>query len=142
MADSSAIRTEVLRYYDAKRAGDIGALSRLVAREGMMGVGTDASEYWPDRYAFLGSMQNMVAMLGGSFDLAPGAILAYADGDFGWALDQPTLRMPDGSGVPIRLTLAFRRQDGDWRLVQLHASMAHASAEAEAPDAASAEGRP
>jgi ketosteroid isomerase-like protein len=124
MQESSEIRAEVLRYYDIMRAGDVVALSEFIAAEGMIGVGTDSSEYWPDRYAFLGSMENMVTMMGGSFDLTAQNILAYEDGNFGWALDIPTLHTPDGSGLPVRLTMAFRRDDGQWRLTLLHASMA------------------
>jgi ketosteroid isomerase-like protein len=131
MQDSSEIRAEVLRYYDTMRAGDMAALNELVAVDGMIGVGTNSAEYWPDRYAFLGSMENMVTMMGGSFDLTPQNILAYQDGDFGWALDLPTVRTPDGSGFPVRLTMAFQRDNGRWRLIMLHASTASESVQAE-----------
>jgi hypothetical protein len=45
---------------------------------------------------------------------------AYRHGDVGWVADRPKFRLPDGCEIPIRITIVFAREDGDWNLVQQH----------------------
>ena len=40
----------------------------------------------------------------------------------GWIADQPRFRTLDGE-VPMRLTAVFRREDGEWKLIQTHSSI-------------------
>jgi hypothetical protein len=59
-----------------------------------------------------------------------GEVKAYEEGTVGWAADQGHFLLPDGSEVPFRITAVFHREDGDWRLVQEHASVAVSNEEA------------
>jgi hypothetical protein len=42
----------------------------------------------------------------------------------GWGAARPTIELPDGRQVNPRWSAVFRREDGVWRLIQLHASFA------------------
>jgi hypothetical protein len=47
---------------------------------------------------------------------------AHVDGDLGYAFDEPWFGFPDGSGMRVRLTAVFIREDGVWKLVHAHFS--------------------
>ncbi|WP_404401096.1 nuclear transport factor 2 family protein [Pelagibacterium halotolerans] len=48
---------------------------------------------------------------------------AYSDGDYGWAFAMPEIELlPDHKTVTPRWSGVFHRENGDWKLVQLHSS--------------------
>jgi hypothetical protein len=47
---------------------------------------------------------------------------AHAEGDLGYAFDEPWFGFPDGTGMRVRLTTVFLREDGAWKLVHGHFS--------------------
>jgi hypothetical protein len=53
----------------------------------------------------------------------PGDIEAYVEGDLGWFADRPRFVLLDGTEVPFRHTGVFRREGGEWKLVQAHTSL-------------------
>jgi len=63
-------------------------------------------------------------------DISAGGVHAHAIGDVGWFDDRPTMRLPDGTELPLRLSGVAARVDGEWRVVQLHLSTATAVNEA------------
>jgi hypothetical protein len=42
----------------------------------------------------------------------------------GWAATRLTITLPDGGQVSPRWSAVFHREDGEWRFVQTHASIA------------------
>lgn len=48
----------------------------------------------------------------------------------GWAVTRFTLTFPDGSSVSPRWSAVFHQEDGDWKIVQLHASLGVSNEEA------------
>ena len=54
----------------------------------------------------------------------PGTIVAYEQGDVGWAYDEPTATFGPISDVPIRVTAVLRHEGGQWKIVHLHFSAA------------------
>ena len=48
---------------------------------------------------------------------------AYQEGSVGWAADQPTIQMPDGTKMPARITLVAHREGDVWKIVQAHISV-------------------
>jgi hypothetical protein len=48
---------------------------------------------------------------------------ALAEGNAGWTIDRPILRLPDGTTLTLRLTLVWHLEDGIWRIVHSHASI-------------------
>ncbi len=55
---------------------------------------------------------------------------AYREDMVGWVADQGTSTLPDGSEVPFRLTAVFHQENGDWKLIQEHASLGVSNEEA------------
>src|SRR5436309_513200 len=54
---------------------------------------------------------------------------AFSEGTVGWGMTRFTLSFPDGSSVSPRWSAVFHREDGEWKFVQLHASIGVANEE-------------
>jgi hypothetical protein len=59
----------------------------------------------------------------GGIPFEPGSLAGWAAGEVGWFAGQVTIVFP-ATTIPLRMTGVAVRQDGRWRLVQLHVSAA------------------
>jgi ketosteroid isomerase-like protein len=113
----------IAEWFQSVARGDASWVDRHVSREpDALLVGTDPNEWFegPRAGEFLkGEAQAMT----GSVDVSPGEPIAYREGEIGWGITRPTLRLPDGRSVSPRWSAVFRREDGDWKAVQIHASV-------------------
>jgi ketosteroid isomerase-like protein len=126
---SDELRELVLRLYDAIDSGDRAFLDRYSSRDpGARMIGTDPREWWSGPRAHEVFMEQLDA-LGGRMPLKPGDPEAYVEGSVGWVADQPVLLLPDGGELPFRQTFVLHREDGEWKFVQSHASVAVANEE-------------
>ncbi len=115
MQRSDEVEALLKTMYDLMRAGDGDAAAQLIADgDGVLFVGTDAAR---------GAFREQLEATGG-FDIDPGDLRGYAEGDVGWFNDQPTMRLPDGTVVPMRMTGVAQRSDSTWVVVQGHLSVA------------------
>jgi ketosteroid isomerase-like protein len=48
---------------------------------------------------------------------------AFVEGTVGWASSRFRWMSKDGSEIPMRWTAVFHREDGEWKMVQVHASV-------------------
>ncbi|MGQ0832493.1 MAG: nuclear transport factor 2 family protein [Microthrixaceae bacterium] len=128
MERSTELADALRTVYEAVSDGDEATLTgSLSAREGMVFIGTDPDEWFDDS----GAIQAMLkAQAAAGVKVQGGAIVAYEEGTVGWAADQGAFILPDGSEVPFRITVVFHREDGGWKIVQEHASVAVANEEA------------
>jgi SnoaL-like protein len=118
----------VLRLYEAFSRGDADLMERLTSRrEGLVFIGTDPNEWW-EEIALIRRM--LQAQAGAGITVLPGEVRAYREGSVGWVADRGTFKLPDGSEVPFRLTAVFHQEDGDWKLIQQHASIGVSNEEA------------
>jgi ketosteroid isomerase-like protein len=119
---SSELRELVLRFYKALSDGDSSFIdSHFSVADAARGVGTDPEEWWQGpRVA--GAWKEQLKTMGGSMPLVAGDPEAYAEGAVGWAADRPTLQL-QGGAVPVRLTMVFHQEGGEWKLVQVHGSL-------------------
>ena len=129
MEPSAEVRNGVLRFYEAVGAGDGPVLERLFSHQtGVLAVGTDPEEWWAGHdtivEAFRAQLQGS-----GTRKVEPGDLNAFAEGSVGWAADRRTMRLASGKEITIRETFLFHQEDGDWKLVQFHASIAVPNAE-------------
>lgn len=123
MRESKELRDLYLRLCEAQASGDIAFVERLFSRQtGVLAIGTDPSEWWAGSDRWLQALKAQAEALGGGIPLVAGDPLAYEEGTVGWVADQPRFRLPEGD-VPFRLTCVFHREEGEWRLVQTHASV-------------------
>lgn len=124
MQRSDEVEALLKKMYELMRAGDGKAVAQVIAEAAnVLFVGTDADEWWDSSDAARSAFQEQLEATGG-FDIEPGELRGYAEGDIGWFDDQPTLRLPDGAVVPMRLTGVAQRSDGTWTVIQGHLSVA------------------
>lgn len=123
MRESRELRDLYIRLCEAYASGDVGFIERLFSRqEGALNIGTDPNEWWVGSDRILQAWKAQFEALGGRIPLIAGDPLAYEEGTVGWVADRPRLRLPDGD-LPFRLTCVFHEEEGEWRLVQTHASV-------------------
>ena len=123
MERSPELRAVMLRFYEALSSGDVSFLDRHFSTSGeVRGIGTDPEEWWAGG-RLVEVWKEQIEAMGGSMPLAAGDPEAYTEGSVGWVADQPTLKMPDGSDMPVRFTAVFHRENGDWKIVQSHGSL-------------------
>ena len=84
-------------------------------------VGSDPNEVFEGEEAFEHMKQEMKAM--GDLKFSSGEIKAYQEGLVGWGMARPTLTLPNGKQVPMRWSAVFHQEDGEWKMVQFHASV-------------------
>ena len=127
MERSNEVADALRSIYSAVSAGDEASLTNdLSDREGLVFIGTDPGEWFDDTAAIRGMLKAQAAA---GVKVKGGSIVAFEEGTVGWAADQGTFVLPDGSEAPFRLTAVFHREQGRWKIVQEHASVAVANEE-------------
>lgn len=129
MKPSNEVRNAVLGLYESMGTGDVSAIERLFScHTGVLAIGTDPDEWWAGHEtiveAFKAQLQGS-----GTRKVEPGDLNAFAEGSVGWASDRRSMRLASGEEITIRETFLFHQEDGDWKLVQFHASAAVPNAE-------------
>lgn len=128
MQRAPELRDVAMRFYDALSRGDADLVERLTSRQaGLVFIGTDPNEWVED---VAGIRRLVQAQAGVGVTVVPGDALAYQEGSVGWVADRGSFRLRDGDAIPFRLTAVFRQEDGDWKLVQAHASVGVGNEEA------------
>src|SRR5215207_5805229 len=123
MEQSDELRDLTLRLYEAGTIGDLSFFDRHISRhEGVVFVGLNPNEWWEGFEAIRERVRAQSEQMGG-MQIVPGQIQAYREGSVGWVIDgDASFRMPDGTELPFRSTSVFRQEDGEWKVVQNHAS--------------------
>jgi hypothetical protein len=104
-------------------ATDLASVLALWSNEpGVMGIGTDPSEWLTTREAI---EQLERAALGGAVRPMPDdlEIVAYEEGTVGWANLRYTHKFPNGGSCLIRWTVIYHQEAGQWKGVDGHASV-------------------
>ena len=130
MEPSVELESAVLRLYDAMAAGDLGAIERLFSRrEGVLAIGSDPAEWWAGHDAIVSAFAAQLAETG-TRRIVPGELRAFVEGAVGWAVDRRTMLLRNGKELTVRETTVFHREEGEWKIVQFHASLAVSNEEA------------
>ena len=128
---SSEIEQVLQTLAAAMTASDGAGVEKLLSSQALRMVGSDPAEYWgPEPDEVRPKLLAQVEAMGGQLAFETGSPEGYAEGDVGWVADQLTLRLPDGSAVPLRFTGVVHREDGSWKFVQAHLSAGVANEEA------------
>jgi hypothetical protein len=61
--------------------------------------------------------------MGGAVTITVTEVEAFEEGSIGWGVAKPVIALPDGRSVSPRWSAVFRREDGTWKAVQVHASV-------------------
>jgi hypothetical protein len=135
MERSTKLVEELHKVYDAFSNGD-GELAEqaMSARDGLVFIGTDPDEWFED----VGSVRRLLeAQAGAGIKVEHGDAQAFEEGTVGWVADRGSFVLPDGSRVPFRITGVFHRENGGWKLVQGHTSVAMPNADVVGTDLSS-----
>jgi uncharacterized protein (TIGR02246 family) len=120
------IRAALDQMIEAQNAGDAERVrSMLSERPDAVHIGTDAEEWWTSK-----QVVDAVAAAGGGDGIR--AIIddvgIHILGDVAWTEGRGRFTSPGGER-PVRITGVLAREDGQWRVVQSHASIAVPNAE-------------
>jgi ketosteroid isomerase-like protein len=118
--------------YEAFASRDLDAIERMSSDdEGAVAIGTDPDEWWEGGRAIKAQLREQLA--GGHMTVEAGNPRIGQAGEVGWFADRPAFVTPDGQKIPCRLTGVLRREGGEWKLVQSHASIGVPNAQAFGP---------
>ena len=123
MQPSTELREVIAGWFKAAESGDAAWRDRHVSSNSNLRiVGTDPDEWLKGEpaYAFL---KNEAATVGGRVKVKVLEVEAYEEGSVGWGLALPEITLLDGQKVTPRWSAVFHREGGQWRMVQLHASI-------------------
>ncbi len=90
-------------------------------QDGVVIIGNDPNEWFDDRDSILAFMQ---AGGSGKKEITVHNLKALSEGSVGWTMDRVTVKLPNGVEIPIRHTRIFHKEDGAWKMVHLHVSIA------------------
>lgn len=118
------------RIYAGMRAADLGTVTGTISQqEPLVWIGTDPQEWWTGYDTMVEVFRGQLDATGG-FDIVSDDPVGLQEGDVAWVADQPALRLPDGSEIPVRITAVAHREGDGWRFVQWHASIGVGNEEA------------
>lgn len=123
MKPSADIEARMRGMVDALERGDVAAIERLTSRQpGVVAIGTDPAEYSHDFDQIMRLMRESTPGAGMEIHVHLDTVHTYEDGDIGW-VDGTGRFEHNGEFVQVRMTAVLRREDGEWRTVQSHASI-------------------
>ena len=123
MEPSTELKELVLRTYVAMGNGDTTFYDHhLSHQEGVLIIGSDPNEWWTGYDTITQVFKAQMREMGGVSCL-PGDPQAYRIGDVGWVADRPRFRLPDGTELPVRMSIVFVKEDGAWKVTHQHISI-------------------
>lgn len=121
MQQSQELKDLMSRFYEAVSQGDVAFMERFISRQDdVLMIGTDPNEWWADSATIT---QTIKAQAQAGIQVVADDTQAYREGSVGWVADRLRFVLPDGTEVGFRWTAVFRQEDGEWKLVQGHASI-------------------
>ena len=125
MQRSQEIEELVRAWFHAASTADSSVVDRRVSTEpGTRLIGSAPSEWLSGGEAIRTFLRGEVEAAAGAATFTPSETEAYEDGSVGWASTRLTITLPDGRSVTPRWSSVLHREDGEWRFVQTHASIA------------------
>jgi ketosteroid isomerase-like protein len=120
---SPELRDLVVAWFRAASDGDASLVDRHVSRDaGTRLIGSDPNEWWIGYDTITQVFKAQMREMGGVSCL-PGDPQAYRIGDVGWVADRPRFRLPDGTELPVRMSIVFVKEDGAWKVAHQHISI-------------------
>jgi ketosteroid isomerase-like protein len=125
---SDAVLAAVERFCRQFSTADVEGFEASIARDAdafVIGTQrwTSGRDEWLGNFRFL--VENGIVRPDGSgARVEPSALRAWADGSLGWAVGWTTFVFAPKERLPSRFTAVLRDEDGDWRLVHAHFSVA------------------
>ncbi len=122
MEQSTELKELYFKICEAISKGDYSFFEQQFSQEdGVLAIGSDPAEWWPGYSVIMGAFNAQLSETGG-FQILADTPLAYSEGSIGWIAGRPSVKTPDGSEIPVRLTAVFRKEHGEWKIAQWHFS--------------------
>jgi len=123
MEQSAELKELYLRSCEALSRGDYSFFERYFSqKDGVLAIGTDPTEWWAG-YANITRVFKAQLKETGGFQILEDIPQAHCDDSIGWVAGQPTVKLPDGTEMPVRLTAVFQKEQDGWKIVQWHFSI-------------------
>ena len=111
-----------MQFTTAMEARDAETVDRLLSDdEHALAIGTDPEEWLQGGASIKAAMRD--ALAGGELHTRVDEVLVDAQGDVGWAAGRGVLLFTNGMEIPFRSTGVWRREAGEWKLLQGHGSI-------------------
>ena len=127
MMRSAELRDLCVALSEAHSHADAPFIERHVSgQEGVLSIGSDPNEWTEGEQvleAFRQALQGDDVRSSPSEDDFIRELDAFVEGTVGWASSRFRWMSKDGSEIPMRWTAVFHREDGEWKMVQAHASV-------------------
>ena len=121
MEMSPDLNKVMLSYYEAVSNGDTAFMEQILATQAdVVIIGTDPNEWWSDPAELT---QVLKAQAEAGIKLVSGDLRCHSEGTVGWTSDKASFVLPDGTELAFRFTTVFHREQGDWKMLQAHASI-------------------
>jgi hypothetical protein len=123
MQPCAELKNLVLQNYEKEASGEVLEVVRssYSHQEGVTVIGTDPNEWFEG----FDSMFHFYERAGTArLDVKVDVIKAYCEGNVGWTMDRVTVKLPNGVELPIRHTRIFQKENGEWKIVHNHISIA------------------
>lgn len=125
MERSPEIEQLVRDWFEAASTGDASVVDeRVSADPGVRLIGSDPQEWFSGGERVREFLRGEVTGAAGQVTFSPADVEAFEEGTVGWASTRLTITLADGAHVSPRWTSIFHREDGAWRFVLTHASIA------------------
>jgi ketosteroid isomerase-like protein len=122
---STEIEELVEAWFSAATRGDTSLVARLVSQsDATRLIGSDPSEVFRGGPAVSEFLTGEVEGAGGHATFTPSDTEAFREGSVAWATTNVTIAMPDGRQIAPRWSAVFHQEDGTWKFVHTHASIA------------------
>jgi hypothetical protein len=112
---SEDVKQAMLEFYERFSAGDVAAFAeQITEQDDALVIGTDPSQWAVGHDTWVAGYRAVIEEMPG-LRLRPGdRLTAFQEGSMGWAADQASILLPDGSDIPLRITAVFatRRRPG------------------------------
>jgi ketosteroid isomerase-like protein len=124
MERSVELEAFVEAWFEAASRGDGALVDQHVSdSEGSRLIGSDPDE-WLGGSEIAAFLRGEAERSAGNARFTPTGTEAFEEGSVGWASTKLRITLPDGRYVSPRWSAVFHREDGVWRFVQTHASIA------------------
>jgi ketosteroid isomerase-like protein len=122
MQPSAEVSAVISGWFDAVAKGDLSWPDRHISTdEHFRVVGTDPKEWLSGKAAF-DFLRNEAEALAGKVTVKVAEIEGFSEGDVGWGLAAPEITFAGGPTVKPRWSAVLRRENGIWKLIQVHSS--------------------
>jgi hypothetical protein len=124
---SAELRELCMALSEAHSRADAPFIERHVSRqEGVLSIGSDPKEWIEGEQvleAFKEALQDEEVRSSPSEDDFVRELNAFVEGTVGWASSRFSWTRKDGREILMRWSAVFHQEDGEWKLVQAHASV-------------------